>query len=293
MKKLKVLAAATLLASGTAAADPALITSWDYFNEAGWTDYEPSEAIDASGNSDGGAGSILSTGALPTDLCWGQPVPGGTGNQSCLLINSPETNNGVEADRAMTADVGEDYTAFFVQGTSITHENFRLVAGDNNSLETVMLVDGLDLTGYYEGGSTPFLAPELQFNIAFEETFNGGGCDLSMPINANGCADIFTFTDDFGGDVLEVNLEEGYIDFSVKFSIDTEEDVWTDYELITRLSGLQVLNDGRLGFMTMEEAENVLNAQFAIRAVAVPEPSTLGIFALSLVGLGFAARRKS
>jgi len=292
MKKIKLLAAATLLATSAGAAQAAdYITSWDYFNEAGWTNYEPASAIDASGDSAGGATSILSTGSLPTDMCWGTPAAGGTGNQSCLRINSPMSNEGVEADRAMTAMMGENYEDFFVQGTSITHENFKLVAGDNNSLETVMLVDGLDLLGYSDGGNTPFLAPELQFNIAFNETFNQGGCDLSLPRNANGCADIFTFTDDFGGNVLDVNLEEGYIDFSVKFSID-QPGVWSNYELITRLSGLELLDNGQLGFYTMEEAENVLNAQFAIRA-AVPEPSTLGIFALSLVGLGFVARRKA
>lgn len=314
MKKLKILAAAAAVSFSSASfAMPTLITEWDFINEAGWTNWQPISGVTATGESDNGNGSILTTGALDTKLCWGQAQS--INGQSCLDIDSPKSQdstqswdeNGVFQDinagnaqgRVQTVAANTSYSSAFKDGTSIRHNNFVVTGGDY--LENVTLVDGLQLQGFYNTGANmtgSVLAPELQFKIDFNETKNSGSSTGSCPfgpnsgtlgsINENGCADIFTVLGFQGGNILAQGSD--FIDFSVDFVVNgLGSEVHKRYELITRLSGLQTLG-GTFGFATEENKVNVLTAQFAVRAI--PEPSTVGIFALGLIGLTLASRRK-
>ncbi|WP_334013427.1 THxN family PEP-CTERM protein [Alteromonas sp. S167] len=312
MKTFKILvAAAAVSASSASFAMPTLITEWDFFNEAGWINWQPSTAITASGQSDDGLGSILSTGPLSTDLCWGSPST--SSGQSCLDIDSPKTQNSTQSwdengifqdinggsaqGRVQTVAANTSYESGFKDGTSIRHRNF-IITGD--SLENVTLVDGLQLQGFYNTNETTgsVLAPELEFSINFNETRNSGDSTGACPfgpnsgtagsINENGCADIFTVLGFQGGNILAQGSD--FIDFSVDFVVNgLAPDIHKRYELITRLSGLQTIA-GTFGFATEENQVNVLSAQLAVRAI--PEPSTVGVLALGLIGLTLAGRRK-
>lgn len=313
MKTFKILAAAAAVSMSSASfAMPTLITEWEFVNEAGWTNWQPASGVTATGESDNGMGSILSTGALDTKLCWGQPAS--TEGQSCLDIDSPKTNNSTQSwdengvfqdinggsaqGRVQTVAANTSYESSFKDGTSIRHNNFIISGG--NFLENVTLVDGLQLEGFYNTNTSTgsVLAPELEFSINFNETKNSGNSNGICPfgpvsgtvgsINENGCADIFTVLGFQGGSIL--NQGSDFIDFSVDFVVNgLNPEIHKRYELITRLSGLQTIG-GAFGFATEEEKVNVLSAQFAIRAI--PEPSTIGILALSLVGLTLVGRRR-
>jgi hypothetical protein len=316
MKTFKLLAAAAALSVSSASfAMPTLITEWDFINEAGWMNWDPATDVTASAaDSDGGNGSILSTGALSTQICWGDPVV--VGQQSCLEVDSPITegttqvwdengvyqdvNGGAAQGRVQTVAAFGDYTTAFKNGTALRHDNFKLWADTSTPIESVTLVDGLQLTGFYNMGANntgAVLAPELQFAVDFNETRNDGGNDgicedgnaVGVGVNVNGCADIFSVIGFVGGNIIGGGAD--FIDFAVEFVVNgVGPGIHKRYELITRLSGLQTLGGGAFGFLTEEERVNVLNAQFAVRAV--PEPSTLAVFALSLVGLVLVGRRK-
>ncbi|MCW8107274.1 PEP-CTERM sorting domain-containing protein [Alteromonas ponticola] len=323
MKKLNLIAAATVLTASTSAyADPVLIEQWSFINEAGFSNWTTvgsgTNSLEASGDSSDGGTSILSTGALPDNLCWGDPV-NANNDQSCLSINSPvsnettqswdedgmmvDINGGAPQGNAMTVAIGGDYTTAFKQGTAVRHNNFPITG---EMLDTVSIRDGLRLEAVAPEGVV-VNAPELEFMVDFWETPNGGldadgTCPFGPPsrtpgsVNENGCSDIFKIVGfDGAGDLNIVDSGEGFIDFSVKFTVtgvDASE-YHRNYELITRLSGLDVtFDDEGVGFVTRENGVNILNAQFAVRAIDAPEPSTLAVFAVSLLGLAGFSRRK-
>ncbi len=316
MKTFKLLAAAAALSVSSASfASPMIIEQWTYVNEAGFSAFTQTAGTPQSvavptlsGQSANGGTSILSTGELPDNLCWGDIVNPQQG-QSCLGINSPVTEgttqtwdeNGnlvaIPGGNAFTADFGEDYWDYFNQGTALRHDNFPITG---IFLDTVRIVDGLQLSAVAPAGVT-VLAPELEFMVDFWETPNAGidangtcpfGPASGTPnsINALGCSDIFEVAGFAGGFILNSGLD--FIDFAINFTVQgLDNSVWhTNYQLITRLSGLEVVGNN-LGFATEERGVNVLNAQFAIRAI--PEPSTIAVFALSLLGLvGFSRKAK-
>lgn len=303
MKKLKLVAAAAALSiSSAATAMPNLITEWDFINEAGWTNWLPNATVTPGTDmSDAGNGSILAGGALPTDICWGSPS-NIQNQQSCLEVDSPITEATGAQGPVQTVAAFGDYTTMFRNGTALTHRNFVITG---SSLTNVTLVDGLQLVGSYNAGANTtgaVLAPELQFAINFQETVNAGtaipnsnefscpiGPNVGSGINTNGCADIFSVIGFTGGNVIASGAN--FIDFAVDFMVaGVGPNVHKRYELITRLSGLQTLGGGAFGFVTEENKVNVLNAQFAVRAI--PEPSTIAMFGLSLIGLTLVSRRK-
>lgn len=330
--KLKVCAAAlaTVMISSVNAG---VVTQWSYNNQAGFYDWTgestPTYATDevsASGNSATGdnsaltnnAGNVLDTNgdlvvdssdlALHSSLTWGVPANLSTDPRSSLDITSPVTG-------AMTTNDSN-----WANGTDIIHENF-IIVGD--SLLTATVFDGLALvpTAWNAYGddtadllaNSPYFAPQLQFGINFFETPNGSDQNGFCPdgnlhgqgSNINGCGDIFEIT---GLELLPIMPVVGpdYLEFTVPFVLTTPAGVpvegWGDttYLITTRLSGLTTLDSGYecsnnqascFGFVTVEKQTNVLAAQFKVRAV--PEPSTLAIFGLGILGFGLSRRKKA
>ncbi|NMH59831.1 THxN family PEP-CTERM protein [Alteromonas ponticola] len=326
MKSIKAIAAAIVVStSASVYADPMIIQEWSFINEAGFANFtatnKPANATNEptlSGDSADGGTSILSGGSLPDNLCWGDPV-GNSTQQSCLSINSQVTsestqswnengvfediNDGAPQGNVQTVAIDGDYTGAFKQGTAIRHENFPITG---QFLDTVTIQDGLRLQATMPEG-LQVNAPELSFLVDFWETPNRGvegdgtcpfGPTAGTPgsVNEKGCSDLFQVIG-FEGGASGLNILAAgpdFIDFSVKFKV-TGVDAsmyHRDYELITRLSGLDVAFDG-LGFATSERGVNVLNAEFAVRAIDAPEPSTLAIFAASLLALSGFTRRKA
>ncbi|MFT5676859.1 MAG: hypothetical protein ACI808_002808, partial [Paraglaciecola sp.] len=83
-----------------------------------------------------------------------------------------------------------------------------------------------------------------------------------------------------------------FIDFTVPMDLTgmVAAGFHTDYSVVTRLSGLDTVMtpDGqRFGFITPEDTLSTLNVQFLVRAnvVGIPEPGSLAIFGMILLGL--------
>lgn len=330
--KLK-LAAAVLTATLASSASAGVVTEWNYANQAGFatwagesTSTYANDEVVASGNSATGnaadaltvnTGNILNTNgdlvidasdnALHTNLTWGTPANLRTDPQSALEISSPV--NGMLATNSSS----------WADGTDLTHENW-IIVGD--SLTSASVFDGLSLTpaawdayGSDESiltSNAPYFAPQLQFGINFFETVNGsstGMCPDGNPHgqgdNINGCGDVFEIT---GLEALPFSPVVGpdFLEFTVPFVLTDATGTplagWgdTEYLVTTRLSGLTTLSSGYecsngqtacFGFVTVEEQTNNLLAQFKVRTV--PEPSTLAIFALSIIGFGLFGRKKA
>jgi hypothetical protein len=290
---------------------------------------ETSDDVVASGNSATGddndaltvnTGNILNTdgdwgngvendNALSTQLTWGTPAAGSNSGdpRSSLGIDSP------------IVDTMNTNNYAWAQGTAITHENWVIV-GD--SLTTASILDGLALTptDWVDKGvdsakdemlenNAPYFAPQLEFGLNFYETPNrGSNCPNGeanhQGDNANGCGDIFEIT---GLENLPFDPVVGsnFIEFTVPFILLDQNGAplagWNDVEyfVTTRLSGLTTLPAGYtcsnaqancFGFVTVEQTQNVLNAEFKIKTV--PEPTTLAIFGLGLLATGLSGSRK-
>jgi len=329
--KLKV--CATMLAATLAsAANAGVVTEWNYNNQAGFktwdgttsTTYANDEVV-ATGNSATGDNSALTTNtgnildtngnfivdgtdeALHTSLTWGTPANVSSDPQSSMDISSPITGSMMTNSSSWAA------------GTDITHENWVIV-GD--SLTTALVLDGLTLTptAWDAFGddvtvltdNAPYFAPQLQFGINFIETPNGSstgtcpdGTAHGQGDNINGCGDIFEIT---GLEALPFTPVVGldFLEFTVPFalvdSLYQPIPGWGDtlYYVTTRLSGLTTLSSDYqcsnqqtncYGFVTIEEQQNVLAAQFKVRTV--PEPSTLAIFGLGIIGFSLYGRKKA
>jgi hypothetical protein len=323
---------ALLAATVTTAANAGIVTKWTYSNQAGFnawtgTNLTATTADDptGSGNSSTGgndpltddANNILITGnnvdadayqdALNTHLEWGTPYTGPGGGKSALDIDSP-VNGTIET-----------FDSAWAAGTDITHQNWLLRAG-SDSLTFASVLDGLSLTPM-EWDTEPapafstMLAPQLQFGIDFYETPNNTDLDVTCPDGvANGvgnnlsgsgkkmCGDIFEIT---GLELLPFAPVVGpdFIEFTVPFFLNTGDDAWdsVQYLVTTRLSGLTTLPatytcanaaPACFGFVTREEKDNVLSAQFKIGVATVPEPAAIALFGLGLFATGIASRRR-
>ncbi|MCU4675564.1 PEP-CTERM sorting domain-containing protein [Catenovulum sp. 2E275] len=229
----------------------------------------------ASGHSIGS--SILSTGTLIDEACWGD-------GPSCLSFTDSGGNDTSRVEGSASTSVG---SLMWNQGTQLTHSN--LPTG-SPSLTNVKILDGLKLY------STDLLTGELDLielgiDVIFNETY----------------ADATSIWDYAPDDAFIVTLDPAlasissfgadFIDFTVSLDLTglVAAGYHTDYEIITRISGLDVVSTPSgttFGLVTAENNFNYLDAQFAIRAVGVPEPANIAIFGFGLLLLGLMKRDK-
>jgi hypothetical protein len=163
-----------------------------------------------------------------------------------------------------------------VAGASLFHDN-NIITGDSLTLTSATLASTLVLTPL---GDPSLPAIPLFFGILFEETANAGPC--APGTGGIPCADIFVLTNPGA-------LSTQFVLMGITYTV----------EVIP--SGLVFLSDeaclaadaaiGCQGFVTLEGQTNEVTTAFSITA-QVPEPGTLALLGLGLLGLGIARHRR-
>lgn len=282
----------TILATGAAVvsfaaisspASAAVITAWDWsvntqFSAAVWEDRGPGTGNPGNGITNA-AGATGSEGVFQdaSTISWGGDgnfnVP--NGNRSGLTLDLPNTVSSPPNPPVIT-DGGPS-----VATSSITHWNnpvdLELDFLDKASLDTT-------LTLAPNGGGAALPPLNLSFSVDFKETPNNvsaGSCAVQP--NTGPCPDIFVLSP---GTPFSQQFIIGQITYQV--------------DIVTLVGSIADLSDaacteagaalGCKGFTT--EENTTTNVQFGFQISQVPEPGTLSLMGLGLVGGAVLRRRK-
>lgn len=249
------------LASSLATAGP-IVTNWDFEVDTAFVNFAPVGVTPANNNVFYNA---------PSALIWGTPA---TNNGSSSLViggNNGNVTGSVVTDGATANTV------------TMTHNNFPIFAP---TLTNALLRTQIILTPT-SPAAAPLPAQSIDFDINFTETVNSGPCaDASSPV---ACNDIFVLDimgagfNTANNSIVQPLLYEGN-QYNIRLFIEGIS------ELGDSLCAAASVANGCFGFSTVESQSNTF--QVSMDIVSVPEPGSTALFSLSLIGLGFAVRRR-
>lgn len=258
---------------GAQAASAALITTWDFEVDSAFTAFTQDDGDGPDVNGTGG-NAVLGG---DTTLSWGISTGGG---QSSVSITPDVDGSGL-----MTNGDSED-------GATFTHDNNILEAG-GTQLDTFDVTTQLTLTGTAEedppGGSLTGddeIVGPITFNSFFTETFNAEPC---VGDSESVCDDIFVLSN---ADALgALGSGQSFIVDDYRYTVFLGlEDLETLTEMECNAAGADA---GCAGLTTPEDTATTFNTTLRIEAQEVPAPGILALFGIGLMGLGFAAKRRS
>lgn len=316
----KVLAVAILAAS--ASVNAGIVGTWSYTVTSSFVPSSVCFNDSLSGGAHLGVGCSPSTAnpantdtdPLGTYVKWGVPtnITGlnpGLLQSSLVISGSPATSTILTTTPPFSFPTGTVPPTNEIGLTQTFTHNNNVVFPP--VLDFIDVVTTLSLTpigplGSYPPGTTPVTpgpAAQLLFNVNFKETINSTPCD---PSGATVCPDIFVISVPGGLSLGGFNIFSFSYDDNLLDAIPAQQYF---VSLAPFPAGsttlLQTLSDtacakagaasGCQGFITEENKNNSVQFAFAITTEPlglVPEPGILALFALGLVGLGYAVRSR-
>lgn len=264
MKKMFLITATLLLflTGIVSTATAAFYTDWTYDIQYGFSAYAPGDVTESLPNT--------AFNDYPTTLSWGNSTGSG---QSSLVVNPYGITGTTILDTTTEATP-------FISGPTLTHNNNPIIG---TTLSTATLSSQLVLHPTGMSG----LDVVYNFNIRFFET----------PNNSSHPNDIFVI-EGLESFLFPFSIDSDPQEYVLDFNIDGLQNIGADTAAVDYLNSVgYTLDADAVGFITLENAANVFDTEFRIMGeeayqATVPEPTTMLLFGLGLLGLVGVNRKK-